>query len=77
MFAEDRSPLKPGEPIELVFDMLPLSQIFAQGHRVRITVTNADPREKDRAEITPPPSVTLYRDAPHSSRVTLPVIRGR
>jgi putative CocE/NonD family hydrolase len=74
MFEEDRQFLKPGELAELVFDMLPLSRVFAQGHRLRITVTNADPREKDRDPISPAPTVNILRDRSHSSYVTLPVM---
>lgn len=77
MFEEDRQLLKPGEPVELVFDMLPLSQVFAKGHRLRLTLTNADPREKDRQVIAPAPMVSLLRDRAHASYVTLPVIATR
>jgi uncharacterized protein len=77
MFEEDRQLLKPGEPVELVFDMLPLSQVFAKGHRLRITVTNADPREKDRQVIAPAPNINILRDRTHASYVTLPVISAR
>ena len=73
-FAEDAQPLVPGQPAELVFDMLPLSQVFAAGHRIRITITGADPREKDRVETAPPPTITIFHDAMHPSFVTLPVI---
>jgi uncharacterized protein len=74
MFEEDRRPLQPGEPAELVFEMLPVSQIFARGHRLQVNVTNTDPREKDRDEISPAPQVSIYRDRTHASYVTLPVI---
>ena len=73
-FVEDAQPLAPGQPAELVFDMLPLSQVFAAGHRIRLTITGADPREKDRPETTPPPTITIFHDAMHASFVTLPVI---
>jgi len=77
MFEQDWQPLKPGEPAELVFEMLPLSRIFAQGHKLRINITNADPREKDRDEISPAPQVSIYRDRTHTSFVTLPVIAAK
>ena len=75
-FQEDSRPLTPGQPAELVFDMLPLSRVFQAGHRVRITITGADPREKDRAEASPRPVVSIYRQGEHSSFVILPVISG-
>ena len=73
-FAEDAKPLRQGQPNELVFDMLPLSRVFPAGHKIRMTITGADPREKDRPETTPPPVVTIYRGGPYRSYVTLPVI---
>jgi uncharacterized protein len=73
-FAEDAEPLSASEPAELVFDMLPLSQVFSAGHRIRLTITGADPREKDRPEVSPAPVVSIYRDRVHPSYVTLPVI---
>jgi putative CocE/NonD family hydrolase len=73
-FAEDAVPLTPGEPVDLVFDMLPLSRIFPKGHRIRVAITTADPREKDRQEPSPAPVVTLYREKDHASFVALPVI---
>jgi hypothetical protein len=73
-FAEDAMPLKPGEPVELVFDMLPISRVFAKGHRIRLAITNADPREKDRVEPSPAPVVTLYREKDRASYLTLPLI---
>jgi putative CocE/NonD family hydrolase len=77
MFEEDRQLLLPGEAVELVFDMLPLSRVFAKGHKLRVTVTNADPREKDRQTIAPAPMVGLLRDRVHASYVTLPMIATR
>jgi uncharacterized protein len=77
MFEEDRKLLKPGEPVELIFDMLPISEVFVKGHRLRLTVTNADPREKDREMPAPAPSVTIHRDRVHASFVTLPVIAAK
>jgi putative CocE/NonD family hydrolase len=75
-FAEDAEPLRPGQPEELVFDMLPLSRIFPAGDRIRITITGADPREKDRPESTPSPVVSIYRDRTHQSYIVLPLIPG-
>jgi predicted acyl esterase len=74
MFEEDRELLKSGEAAELVFDMLPLSRVFSKGHRLRVTVTNADPREKDRQTLSPAPVVNILRDRTHASFVTLPVV---
>ncbi len=76
-FAEDAQPLVPGQPAELVFDMLPVSRILPAGHKLRVTITGADPREKDRPEVSPPPMVSVLRDQAHASYVTLPVIPNK
>lgn len=73
-FQEDALPFAPGRPAEVVFDCLPLSYTFAAGHRIRVTITGADPREKDRVQLTPPPTISIHRDAQHGSHIVLPVI---
>ncbi|WCT72422.1 CocE/NonD family hydrolase [Sphingomonas naphthae] len=70
---EDAMPLTPGEPVALSFDMLPTSWLFKAGHRIQITVTGSDHRERAR-DIDPAPAITLYGDEAHPSAVTLPVI---
>jgi hypothetical protein len=71
--AEDIADL-PGEPVELVFDLLPTSYIFEAGHRIRITITCADKDTALTPQLEPPPTVTLYRDADHASYIELPMI---
>jgi uncharacterized protein len=56
------------------FRHAPLSRVFPAGHKIRITITGADPREKDRDESRPAPEVTILRDPAHASYVTLPVV---
>jgi hypothetical protein len=73
-FQEDAQAFVPGQPAEVVFDCLPLSHLFAPGHRIRMTITWADPREKDRMQLFPPPTISIHRDAVHSSYITLPII---
>ncbi len=73
-FEADAVPMPVGKPIELIFDLLPTSKVFQAGHRMRLTLLGADPREKERAEVTPPPQVTVYRGGEHASYLSLPVI---
>jgi putative CocE/NonD family hydrolase len=73
-FQEDAMAFEPGQPAEVVIDCLPMSHVFASGHRIRLTITGADPREKDRTQTSPPPTITIHRDAIHSSYITLPII---
>jgi hypothetical protein len=67
----DAEPLVPGEPVQLRFDILPISMIFEAGHKLRLILTFSDavtPR------LDPVPTVTVYRDAQHPSTIILPVI---
>ena len=72
-FAEDIADL-PDQPVELVFDLIPTSYIFPAGHRIRVTITCADKDNALTPELTPPPTIHLYRDADHASYITLPII---
>jgi putative CocE/NonD family hydrolase len=63
--------LAPNEPTLLRFDLLPISIVFRQGHRIRLVLTFAD---AVTPKLQPPPLVKIYRDAAHASSITLPVI---
>lgn len=67
----DATPLVPGKPTELTFSILPISMVFRAGHRIQLVISFTT---RGTPEITPAPEVTLYHDATHPSRVTLPVI---
>lgn len=71
--AQDITPLKAGEPAELVFDLYPISYVFKAGHQIRVTVAFAEPGTR---AVAPAPVVTVYRGAQHSSSITLPVIEA-
>jgi putative CocE/NonD family hydrolase len=72
-YQEDAQPLKAGEPVRLRFDMMPTSWLFRKGHRMQITVTGSDHRERAR-DIAAPPRITVYFDRAHPSTVSLPII---
>lgn len=72
-FKQDVRPLTPGQPVELVFDMQPTSNIFEAGHRIRITITCADADNAETPAIQPAPKVTVFREAGKESRIALPV----
>lgn len=67
----DHQPLKAGEPVQLRFDLLPLSHVFKAGHRLRIVLTANDPRERPAAATGH--ALTLWSDTAHPSSITLPV----
>jgi len=64
----------PGEPVELVFDLYPTSNIFDEGHRIRLTITCADSDNFETPELSPPPTVSVYRNTEYASYITLPII---
>ncbi|SFC92430.1 CocE/NonD family hydrolase [Massilia yuzhufengensis] len=73
---KDAKPLVPGVPVRLQFDLMPVSYIFKAGHRYRLTLTGADPREKLRAVLDPAPTWTIHRDAAHASHLVMPFVGG-
>jgi uncharacterized protein len=73
-FSEDTNELPINEPVELIFDLHPTSNIFDKGHRIRITVTCADKDNMETPESSPVPTVSVYRNTVFSSYVILPII---
>ncbi len=72
-YEEDIVDLPVNEPVELVFDLHPTSNVFDAGNRIRVTITNADSDNFRTPELLPPPTVSIYRDGQHASYVSLPV----
>ena len=72
-FEEDVSEV-PSEPVKLVFDLHPTSNIFDAGNRIRITITCADQGNFLTSELSPPPNVTVYRNNRYASYIKLPCI---
>jgi hypothetical protein len=70
---KDVSELTPGVPVEHVFDLQPTSNIFNAGNRIRITVTCTDKDNALTPELSPPPTVSIYRNSNKASYVLLPV----
>jgi uncharacterized protein len=66
----------PGEPIELVFDLLPTAFEFSKGRRIRTTVAFADADNFETLVIDPAPVVHLLRDKDHPSFIELPIHRS-
>lgn len=52
----DASPLTPGRPAVLEFELSPTSRIVAKGHRLRLSLTGADQRQRDLARIAENPA---------------------
>ncbi len=73
-FKEDVKSLSKGETVALVFDLLPISKVFEEGHRIRVTITCADKSYTEENIIMLPPNVTLYRNRLYASNIILPII---
>jgi hypothetical protein len=71
----DVAPLTPGTQTELAFDLTAVSRIVPAGNRLRLTITGADPRQRNLKDVmqTPPPVISLLRGGAGGSRIELPV----
>lgn len=71
----DAAPVEPGEAVDVRFDLTPVSLVVPEGSRLRMTVTGADPRQRNLKEIAenPPPRITLSLGGKDGSRIALPV----
>ncbi|MGH8217945.1 MAG: CocE/NonD family hydrolase C-terminal non-catalytic domain-containing protein [Steroidobacteraceae bacterium] len=47
-YAADARALEPDQPVTLHFDLMPTSYIVPRGHRIQLTITGADDRERNR-----------------------------
>jgi uncharacterized protein len=71
----DTQPLVPGQPARLRIALLPTSIIIAAGHRLRLTIAGADPRQRSRnLSFDPAPEISILHDAGHRSALELPVL---
>lgn len=72
--AEDIAPLQPGKAVSVAIPMLPAARVIKAGHRLRLIVAGADPRQRNLANIkqTPPPVLTLVHGGRDAARLDLP-----
>ena len=70
----DALPLQKGEVAKLVFDFLPTSYQFKQGHRIRLALAGAD---KDHFAMVSKsrPTFTIFHTRLYSSHLDLPVVQ--
>jgi hypothetical protein len=73
----DLASIPAGEPVELVFNLLPTSHRFHKGNRIRITVAFADADNFETAVINPAPKLHLLRDMNYPSSIQLPMVQSR
>ncbi len=72
-YREDETLLVPGEAVTLQFEMLPTSYVFRRGHRIQLTVTGADHRERARDAQLEGGRITLLSSSARMSYLDLPV----
>jgi putative CocE/NonD family hydrolase len=72
-YAGDVEPL-PQTPVELVVELLPTSNVFNAGNRIRVTVTGADAYTHATVARSPAPLVSVYRSPERPSRIVLPIV---
>jgi uncharacterized protein len=70
--SESAQLLQQNEPVEVTFDLYPISYVFQKGHRIRLTLNFAD--ERATTKITPTPQVTVLHSSERPSVLTLPLI---
>lgn len=73
----DVTPLPDGEPVELIFDMQPTSNIFDAGNRIRITITGSDYLNYEAKRHNPTPVISLYLSREYASHIVLPIIPAK
>jgi len=73
----DLVPIPAGEPVELIFNLLPTSYRFHKGKRIRLTIAFADADNFDTPIINPAPKIRLLRNMNHPSFIELPVVQTR
>jgi uncharacterized protein len=71
---EQVAPLPEGTPVQLVFDLHPVSRILERGRRIRIAITGADDGNALTPRSDPPIRLFVHRNSVHPSHVVLPVI---
>lgn len=74
-FREDARPLTPGVAARMQFDILPMSYVFREGHRMQITVTGYDHRESIPLPDAHGASIEVVTDPDRPSLIQLPVVK--
>ncbi len=75
-FQSELKSIPAGEPVELVFDLLPTAYEFSKGRRIRITIAFADADNFDTPILNPAPKLHFLRDKDHPSFIQLPVVQS-
>jgi putative CocE/NonD family hydrolase len=70
---DDVQLLVPGTAVRVQMELFPVSYVFKSGHRIRVSVTGADYRERDRQAADPAPAIKIYDSNSNLSTIALPI----
>jgi hypothetical protein len=73
-YAEDATPLTPGQVEEILIDLEPTSNVFLKGHSLRVSIAGWDASNFGGPQFDPPPTLSMYRDSVRASYIELPII---
>jgi putative CocE/NonD family hydrolase len=76
-YQTDSELIPDGNPVELVFSLLPVSYQFHKGNRIRITIAFADADNFETPVIDPAPKLQLLRDINHPSFIQFPIVQSQ
>ena len=69
----DAAPMVPGEPAEIAIMLQPLAALIEAGHSLRVALAGHDASNFVRLPESGDPTLTVYHDTDHPSRIVLPV----
>lgn len=72
----DAATMRPDEPVELAFDLLPISYRVPARHRIRLSIAGADADHFARIPDAPS-AITVLHGGAHASRIDLPIVDRR
>jgi uncharacterized protein len=75
-YESDQRLIAAGEPIGLVFDLLPTAYQFMPGKQISVAVTFADAGNFTTPVLEPTPVVHLLQDTAHPSFIELPILEN-
>jgi putative CocE/NonD family hydrolase len=73
-FQADVQELVPGETVELVIALFPVSHVFKEGHSVRVSLAGADVENFRTPELSPAPVWTVSVGGTDASYIDMPII---
>lgn len=67
-------PILKDQPVKLTFDLMPISNVFNKGHRIRVSISGANSGWDELPAEKPGSEITIYRNSQMASKITLPLM---